>query len=52
MSCCLVFRKYYCDISNHCQRLYTVVTLCCYELDDIASEEAAVQSDKGHQTEL
>jgi len=27
---CLVLRKYYCDISNSCQRLYTVVTVCYY----------------------
>lgn len=46
--CYLVLRKYYCDISNNCQSLYTVVTVCCYEWDDSASEEVAVRSDKGH----
>lgn len=49
---CLVLRKYYCDISNSCQRLYTVVTVCYYGWDDIASEEVAVPGDKGHWTEL
>jgi hypothetical protein len=48
----LVLRKYYCDISNNCQRLYTVITICYYRWDDTASKEVAVPSDKGHWTEL
>jgi len=49
---CLELRKYYCDISNNYQRLYTFVTVCYYEWDDIASEEVGVPSDKGHWSEL
>jgi hypothetical protein len=48
----LVLRKCYCDTSNNFQRLYTVVTVCCYEWDDTDSEEVAVSSDNEQWTEL